>query len=741
MRTLAVAACGTFLSLSEHETFGPLVDCVCSGGTGKPAVVHEGRAESCPSGFFYGVRTSFLLESASWKLFRDEPGYGKKMRSLVRQPFKARTTEELMALLSAVATAILAVIIVAMLYFGREIFVPIALAILLSFVLAPLVGILQRIRVPRGLAVVSVVVFAFALIFAMGSLLATQLTQLAGDLPRYQSTITEKIQSFRDTKAGRGTLERASDMLKDLGKELDKPKDAASGHASSSAILPKAPGPQTPVPVEVRQPDPGALESLRTLISPLVHPLATTGIIIIFVIFILLQREDLRNRLIRLAGSYDLQRTTAALDDAAGRLSRLFLIQLVLNGAFGLVIGIGLWLIGIPSAILWGILAAVLRFVPYIGAVIAAAFPLALAVAVDPGWSMLLWTLALFLVVEPVVGHVIEPMVYGHSTGLSPVAVVASATFWTALWGPIGLVLATPLTVCLVVLGRHVERLEFLDVMFGDRPALSPPEIFYQRMLAGDPTEAAEKAEQFLKERSLASYYDEVALKGLQLAQVDAERGALDQERLTKIRDAVSEFASDVSDQDDRPPAKINLTTDAEASSAVESVAENAAHENLPILSKENLPPGWQGEHPVLCMAGRSLIDEAAAIMLAQLSTAHGLAARVEGPEALSTTNVFRLETTGVAIVCLVYLDASGPAHMRYSVRRLRRRLPKATIILGCLVRDIDPAALELLREGAKADLVAASLGEAVKLCIEATGVEDQPHAASRLERSTTAAA
>ena len=661
----------------------------------------------------------------------------------IRQPFKARTTEELMALLSAVASAILAAMIVAMLYFGRDIFVPIALAILLSFVLAPLVAILQRIRVPRGLAVVSVVMLAFALIFTTGSLLATQLTQLAGDLPRYQSTISEKIQSFRDTKAGRGTLERASDMLKDLGKEIDKPKDAAStsARASSSIVRSNAPGPQAPVPVEVRQPDPGALESLRTLISPLVHPLATTGIIIIFVIFILLQREDLRNRLIRLAGSYDLQRTTAALDDAAGRLSRLFLTQLIVNGAFGVVIGTGLWFIGIPSAILWGILAAVLRFVPYIGAVIAAAFPLALAVAVDPGWSMLLWTLALFLVVEPVVGHVIEPMVYGHSTGLSPVAVVASATFWTALWGPIGLVLATPLTVCLVVLGRHVERLEFLDVMFGDRPALSPPEIFYQRMLAGDPTEAAEKAEQFLKERSLASYYDEVALKGLQLAQADAERGALDPERLTKIRDAVSEFASDVSDQDDRPPAKGNLTTDAEASSAVESVAENAVYENLPVLSKENLPPGWQGEHPVLCVGGRSLIDEAAAIMLAQLSTAHGLSARVEGAEALSTANVFRLETTGVAIVCLVYLDASGPAHMRYSLRRLRRKLPRATIILGCWVKDIDPAALELLREGAKADLAAASLGDAVKLCIEATGVKDRRHSASKQKKSTTAAA
>ena len=641
---------------------------------------------------------------------------------MIRQPFKARTPEELIALLSAVATAILAVIIIMLLYFGREIIIPIALAILLSFVLAPLVGLLQRVRVPRGLAVVSVVIIAFAFIFAMGSLLATQLAQLAGDLPRYQSTISEKIQTFRETTASRGTLERASGMLKDLSKELDKPKEAAS--APGAGASPQA-APLKPVPVEVRQPDPGALESLQRLISPLLHPLATTGIIVIFVIFILLQREDLRNRLIRLAGSHDLQRTTAALDDAASRLSRLFLIQLLLNGSFGVVIGTGLWLIGVPSAILWGILAAVLRFVPYIGAAIAAAFPLTLAVAVDPTWSMLLWTVALFLVVEPVVGHVIEPMVYGHSTGLSPVAVVASATFWTALWGPIGLVLATPLTVCLVVLGRHVERLEFLDVMFGDRPALSPPEIFYQRMLAGDPTEASEKAEEFLKERSLSSYYDEVALKGLQLAQADAERGALDPERLIKIRDAVSEFANNISEQDDRLPPKITPTNDVEATSAVETVAEDAPYENLPVLRKEDLPSEWQGEHPVLCVAGRSLIDEAAAIMLGQLSTAHGLSARVEGAEALSTANIFRLETAGVAVVCLVYMDASGPAHMRYSVRRLRRKLPKATIILGCWMKDMDPAALESLREGAKADLAAASLGGALKLCIEATGVVD----------------
>jgi predicted PurR-regulated permease PerM len=660
---------------------------------------------------------------------------------VIRQPFKARTSEELVALLGAVATAILAVIIIATLYFGREILIPIAMAILLSFVLAPLVGLLQRIRVPRAIAVVSVVILAFGLIFALGSLLASQLTQLAGDLPRYQSTISEKIQSFRETTAGRGTLERASGMLKDLSKELDKP-NAESAPAAGPLLSPKAATPLSPVPVEVRQPDPGALESLRALISPLLHPLATTGIIIIFVIFILLQREDLRNRLIRLAGSYDLQRTTAALDDAASRLSRLFLIQLLLNGTFGVVIGIGLWLIGTPSAILWGILAAVLRFVPYIGAVIAAAFPLVLAVAVDPGWTMLLWTLALFLVVEPVVGHVIEPMVYGHSTGLSPVAVVASATFWTALWGPIGLVLATPLTVCLVVLGRHVERLEFLDVMFGDRPALSPPEIFYQRMLAGDPTEAAEKAEQFLKERSLSSYYDEVALKGLQLAQADSERGALDHERLTKIRDAVAEFAADLAEQDDRPPPKVNATTDAEATSAVESVAEDAPYEDLPVLERGDLLPEWQSEHPVLCVAGRSLIDEAAAIMLGQLSTAHGLKARVERAEALSTANIFRLETTGVMIVCLVYLDANAPAHMRYAVRRLRRKLPQATIILGCWMKDIDAGGLERLRDGARADLVAASLGEAVKLCIELARPDQQTDIAAKPDKlaATTAA-
>jgi predicted PurR-regulated permease PerM len=648
------------------------------------------------------------------------------MSLIARKIHTVRTTEELTALLSTVASAILAALFIAGLYFGREIFVPIALAILLSFVLAPLVGLLQRARVPRAFSVVSVVVLAFMVIFGLGTLIANQLSQLAGDLPVYQSTMREKIKSVRGATASSGTLERAADMLQELSRELDKPKEDKSGRGPSQRLGdPNAAGPVRPVPVEVRQPDPGALENLRTLIAPLLNPLATTGIIIIFVIFILIQREDLRNRLIRLAGSHDLQRTTAALDDAATRLSRLFLAQLLINATFGVIIGAGLSLIGVPSAILWGILAAVLRFVPYIGSAISAAFPLALAAAVDPGWSMLAWTLALFLGVGPVVSQVVEPLVYGQSTGLSPVAIVVSATFWTALWGPIGLVLATPLTVCLVVLGRHVERLEFLDVIFGDRPALSPSEMFYQRMLAGDPTEAAGKAEEFLKEKSLSSYFDEVALKGLLLAQADAKRGALDQARMIKIREAVTEFASDLSTQDDSVPEMASPTIDAEAAAAVETIHDTAISSNLPVVQQADLPLDWQGEFPVLSLAGRTPLDEAAAVLFAQLSNAHGLAARVEPADALSPANIARLGTTDAAIVCLSYLDASSPAHMRYSVRRLRRQLPRVTIMLGCWAEDIDAEALEELRVAAKADMAAKSLSEAMMICRTAAGAPE----------------
>jgi hypothetical protein len=317
---------------------------------------------------------------------------------------------------------------------------------------------------------------------------------------------------------------------------------------------------------------------------------------------------------------------------------------------------------------------------------------------------------------------VIEPMVYGHSTGLSPVAVVVSATFWTALWGPIGLVLATPLTVCLVVLGRHVERLEFLDVMFGDRPALSPSEIFYQRMLARDPTEAAEQAEEFLKERPLSAYYDEIALVGLQLAQADATRGVLDEVRQAEICGAVRELVADLANASDGEPENGDATINVEAAAAVEAVADAASLPTIPVLRIGELRPEWRGERAILCTAGRTALDEAAATMFVQLVSTHGVSASVESAEALSTANIFRLDGLGVALVCLSYLDASSPAHMRYSVRRLRRKLPNATIMLGCWSADKGAAALEQLREAARADIVAGTLREATRLCVELAG-------------------
>jgi len=432
-----------------------------------------------------------------------------------------------------VATVFIAAVVVAALYFGREVLLPIALAVLLSFVLAPLVRLLQYVRFPRSASVLLVVLLSFGVISGFAALMFTQVSQLAEHLPEYQSTLSKKIDSLRGATTASGTLQQASQVLENLRKQLDKPK-------SEPSVPLRTGSPDKPIPVEVHQPDPGALETLSALIAPLIHPLATTGIIVIFVIFILVQQQDLRSRLIRLAGSHDLHRTTLAMDDAGRRLSRLFLTQLGLNAGFGLVIGVGLWFVGVPSAPLWGLMGAILRFVPYVGAIASAIFPLILATAVDPGWTMTIVTAALFLVVELLIGQVAEPLAYGHSSGLSPVAVVVSATFWTWLWGPVGLILATPLTVCLVVGGRHIERLRFIEILLGDQPALSPSQIAYQRLLAGDPIEATEQARNFIRERTLVEYYEDVLLGGLRLAWADAQRGMLDQEQLNRIRERLA---------------------------------------------------------------------------------------------------------------------------------------------------------------------------------------------------------
>jgi hypothetical protein len=453
----------------------------------------------------------------------------------------------------------------------------------------------------------------------------------------------------------------------------------------------------------------------------LIHPLATTGIVVIFVIFILMQMQDLRNRLVRLAGSQDLQRTTAAIDDAGQRLSRLFLTQLGLNAGFGLVIGTGLWLIGVPSAALWGMLACILRFVPYIGAAISAILPLVLAAAVGPDWTLVLWTAALFLVVEPLVGHVLEPILFSHGTGLSPVAVIASATFWTWLWGPIGLILATPLTICLVVLGRYVDRLKFLDVMFGDEPALTPAELVYQRMLARDPVEAAEQARSFLKQKPLLAYYDEVLVPGLRLAQADAERGLLDDERTLRIRDAVAEIIDDLSTHEDKiePAAPDEPASEEEGPLAKINETEKSLKEDA-----TNLPEQWRTKQPVLCIPGLGLLDEAIALMVAQLIERDGIGARVEQADALSVSRIFSLDTKDVALVCLCYVESATSAQVRYALRRLRRKAPDAFVLVTMLGASNTTNARETLKDFPMTGLVE-SLDETVKRVRAASGPQD----------------
>jgi predicted PurR-regulated permease PerM len=563
--------------------------------------------------------------------------------------------------------------IVFALYFGRDVLIPIALALLLSFVLAPAVRRLQSWRFPRIVAVSVVALIAFSIIFGLGAFMVSQVSQLAGDLPRYEANLTAKIQSLQGVAAGTGPLERASDVLKDLKREIEKPGNLPPTDPSL--------GSQTqlgrPIPVEVRQPEPGTLQVLAALIEPLIHPLTTTGIVVIFVIFILLQQTDLRNRLVRLAGAKDLHRTTVALDDAGQRLSRLFLTQLALNAAFGTVIGVALWLIGVPSAPLWGMLAMIMRFVPYIGAVISAIFPLVLAAAVGPGWTMVLMTAALFLSAETIVGQAIEPLIYGHSTGLSPVAVITAATFWTWLWGPIGLILATPLTMCLVVLGRYVDQLEFLDVMFGDEPPLTPSELIYQRMLARDPVEAADQARIFLKERPITAYYDEILLEGLRLAQADAQLGSLDDDQMRRIRDAVAELVDDLathSDVDERPLVEENSPL-AHLESVEAKVEEHA------------LPEQWRSGKPILCIPGPSLLDEALANIIMHLVERRGVGARAERVDALSMSRILNWDAAGVELICLCYLEAATPAQIRYAIRRIQRRIPEVTIVVACLGR------------------------------------------------------
>ena len=540
-------------------------------------------------------------------------------------------------------TAVIAAVVVSGLYFGRPVLMPLALAVLMSFAIAPLVGLLRHLRLGHVPAVVLSLVLALVILSAVGTFVGSQFAGLAADLPRYQTNIGHKIQSIRGA-SGHGTIARLNQTIEALADQITGAREQ-----QSQAGAPQA---EKPVPVEIRRRAVAPWEVAQTILGPLLEPLATLALVLVFVGFIMLQKDDLRDRFVRLAGSRDMQRTAVALDEAATRLSRYLALQTIINASFGSVIGIGLWLIGIPNAGLWGLMGMMFRFVPYVGVPIAFLFPAFLAVAVDPGWSMLFWVMALFGGVEAVVGQIVEPFVYGRSMGLSAVAVVVAAVFWTWLWGPVGLLLSTPLTMCFVVLGRHIESLEFLDVMLGDTPALKTEESLYLRMLAEDPDDATEDAEEFLRGSTLAAYYDEVVAKALMLAQADVNRGVLDQIRQARIRDAIKGVV-------------VNLSERKEATG----------------IRRIELSSAWRAGKPVLCIAGRGPLDEAAALLLVDMLEKYGVGAHVVPSDQASAARIDSLDATGVQVVCLSYLEPGTYKNARYQVRRLRKHIPGASLM------------------------------------------------------------
>jgi predicted PurR-regulated permease PerM len=618
-----------------------------------------------------------------------------------------------------------AALIIAALHFGREIFVPFALAVLLSFVLAPFVMRLRSWRIPRTISVLVVVFIGFSIIFSLGGLMVSQATRLAAKLPGYQQTLSDKIESLRGLMGSSGTLEQASTVLKELTTELQH-RDAA-GRPADSELTRQPSDKPTPIPVEVRQPDPGALSTFGAIIQPLISPLTTTGIVVIFVVFVLLQREDLRNRLVRLAGSADIQRTTAALDDAGKRLSKLFLTQIAFNAVFGLAIGIGLEFIGVPSAPLWGLVAMIMRFVPYIGALISAVFPLILAAAVGSGWQMLILTAALFVVLELLAGQVLEPLIFGHSSGLSPVAIILSASFWTWLWGPVGLVLATPLTICLVVLGRHVDRLKFLDVMLGDRPPLTPPQLAYQRMLAGDPVEAVEQAHEYLNDASLENYYDAILLKGLRLAEADRQLGHLDEDRLNRVVSTVEELVAELEAHHDVAATELGSPDLSSSPGAAIALAQTSSRHALIQEQPTSLLS-------VVCIPGAGRLDEATALVLAQLLRNRGIQAIAEKADALSMSKLLSLELANTALVCVCYLTQPSAAKIQHAVRGLSRRIDGTRILFALLGTE----AVEPVENASNALVTGGSFGATLEAIVQVTS-EQTIDASGRAKVAATA--
>ncbi|HET9088331.1 MAG TPA: AI-2E family transporter [Acidobacteriaceae bacterium] len=601
---------------------------------------------------------------------------------------RSSTSRELAHLL----TVVLAVVTITVLYVAKAVIVPLALAVLFTFLLAPLVTLLERIRLPRVLAIVLVICAAGGLLGTIAWTMFRQLIQVTDHLPAYTSNIDDKMDTLHREKETSFT--RAQIEVERLGRKINLLQaDATTGrsHPPTKAL---GASPNRPVAVQEVGKKDGRLDTLNGVLGAMVSVL----LVIVFTFFMLLERESLRNRLIRLTGRGHLNLMTQAMDEASHRVSRYLLLQALVNTCYASIIFVSLHFIQLPHALLWGALAGLLRFVPYIGAPIAALLPTVLSLAVFHGWTQTLLIMTLFFCMEVVTANFVEPHLYGKHTGLSSLAILVAAVFWSLVWGPIGLILSVPLTVCLVVVGSHVPNLEFLTVLLGDQPVIRPEAHYYQRLLANDEREASQVLETYRKDHSLLDTYDCLLIPALSLSEQDRHRNALDDATVAFISETTKELVDELGLTVDQPVDKVTgtvlapvepalpndpLTTDSNASGAQ--------------VEEEVLPAEPFVAQKVACVPVRDDADEVIAMMLAQLleRAGHSAAAIPLGSTDGMLAEVYKAD---LDFVCLSALPPYGMSHARRLYRKLRAQNPDLKIVIGLwnYIGDCGKAASEI---------------------------------------------
>ena len=566
-----------------------------------------------------------------------------------------------------------AVLVVAVLYWAQEVLVPIAVAILLTFVLNPVVSALERLRLGRIISVTITSILTFSILLGVGWLVVRQLAGLANELPQYRRNIREKIADLRDLKKG-GALEQVEDTVTEVKAELKK-KEAGTE--------------EPPRQVIVAGEEESGFWPIPLTTGPMVERLAAVGLAIVLVIFMLIQREELRNRLIRILGYSRLTVTTKALEEAGDRISRYLFAQFLINTGFGITIGAVLFLIGVPYALLWGFMAILLRFIPYVGPWLAAIMPTAVSLAFFPGWITPLMVVGAFILLELTANLLLEPLFYGESAGVSELAILIMAAFWTWLWGPFGLVLATPLTVCLVVFSKYVPEMTFVTVLLSDAPALEPHINYYQRMLAEDQDEGEEIVQEYLKNHSAAELYDQVLMPALSQAKKDRRHNQLTAKDEQAVYDGTRAILEDIEEQKD-------------------TIASRPKDE-----STRDIPLAPEKVEPILAFPADGPADEVALLTLEKVLDPERYKTDVVSADMLAAEMVSLVEQNRPRLVCIGAIAPGGLAHARYLCKRIRARCPEVKILVWRwgLGESLENSRANLTSAGA--DRVAGTLVEA----------------------------